>query len=1604
MESRKTRRQRYLNHWRLFVGTIAAGVSVAAKAATVTFAWTNYDGSVLTNDLIVSMVSPQPYSDGTYVVIGLPKRFPTTNGAASRYLLAANYSVVPYDPRGLLNIVEPVIFAVPNSTNTYNFWRIRISGGNTYNYSPGVRTLTAGANTTVVDDGQGNLTVSAATNVTTSFATNAGNITAATLTNQMYSSNVVGAFPEVRHATNSDQSLHATNADYITLPTLTNKLFGSNIIGALTESLHATNADFVAGTITNRHYGSNTIGSVSEAAHSTNSDNVTLVTLTNKLYGSNITGAAAQATHATNADNVTGTLTNLTYGSNLVGSSSQSTHATNADFVLLSTLTNRVYGTNLVGAAPESTHTTNADNVTAVTLTNKMYGSNIIGSLTSTVVTASFVTQPTLTNQVTNFVGAIAQAAHATNSDNVTLATLTNKTYSSNLVGAANEAAHATNADNVTLSTLTNKTYSSNLLGAAAQSTHATNSDNVTAVTLTNQVYGSNVIGIGSATNSVTSTYVTVPTLTNKAYTSNLLGAISEATHATNSDNVTAVTLTNKTYSSNLVGAAAQAAHATNADISTFVSTALITNQVYGSNIQGTVSSIAIVTNSILTNRVYGSNLIGSAAQVTHATNADYVTLPTLTNQIYGSNLVGFPTGPIQPDTSSPVAPIVDFGVGEHLMYFDDDNARFYLANLDLHFLFNGDQVTNIQANNIAGTVSNALRSVFANFATNAANPTNAFLTNQIYGSNIVGAVPAGVNLAAYVTNSPLTNTLYGSNIIGSVVLNTNSFATNLTTVVNKTVTNLVRNGHYKIVRSDGVVFLDADGAGILSLPNGFSGAVDGGQVNSGVIGIQYLGTGVTDASNFLRADGAFAQVPGTSISSAVALANLATEATHATNADNTTLVNGAVLVANQFTAISNPLPSQSDRDVGSSLFSAWVYAGTLFSKGTGTDPDAYNIRCSTVLKMNGKLFVYYAGNNTGDGANTGSICCAVGPDFQHLVKIGVVIAPTGNYSNHIQGPRIYSGDLPNNGKVYMAAFGGTNGTPGGFEQITNDIFLFASSDGTNWTAQNSGSAILKTANSAWAKRTLWRPFIMRNSQTYYMFYNGDSSALQERIGFATATNILGPWTEYSGNPVISSTDGGLNADPSILRCRDGSFAMMFNGSDTGIKTAWSTNLTNWTYSSKNFVRDNPGINGLAGPEVFEDDGLCLLWDDTVNCYIGRMAESVGVRNSNTRLLNLETSGAALATRIRSPDADFGGVSIVAGYAPTQDVALHVWYDASKITGFPTVGTFTNWADLSGNGLNATNDGNLPGVYLTNVFNHYPVVRLSSASLKTASTTLNTAMSFVAVIARPWTTASFAPLFSLGYAQTSGKAFLTTAFATQDWATKSFLFVGDGYDQTHNPRATGSYGALADLQFILVSGVLGAGGSHIWTNGTLCSTTEGVGVMPSLAGTLELGSAQSAGNYGDYYVAEFFIVDSSLADTLRQKFEGYGAHKWGLSSYLPAGHPYKYTFGHVHPEIIGTNLISGFIYTNFSGSPMLLTVTAALTEAVGTAGHAELQLRVNNVAIAWGLNQTTATSLVDTNNVGMFGLIPCCSTYTLTNTSDGAGNSATTRGGQLMVY
>ncbi len=127
-------------------------------------------------------------------------------------------------------------------------------------------------------------------------------------------------------------------------------------------------------------------------------------------------------------------------------------------------------------------------------------------------------------------------------------------------------------------------------------------------------------------------------------------------------------------------------------------------------------------------------------------------------------------------------------------------------------------------------------------------------------------------------------------------------------------------------------------------------------------------------------------------------------------------------------------------------------------------------------------------------------------------------------------------------------------------------------------------------AAGAWDEGRVTEPFLLRDGDTYYLYYMGDAPApfgRAEQVGLATtpaASFPDGPWIKQGLIlPIFQdnvSWDRGLTADPSILKVDD-IFFMLYTGSYANINwklgIAWATHPAGpWHRPQKPFLTPGP--------------------------------------------------------------------------------------------------------------------------------------------------------------------------------------------------------------------------------------------------------------------------------------------------------------------------------------------------------------------------------------------------------------------------------------------
>lgn len=238
--------------------------------------------------------------------------------------------------------------------------------------------------------------------------------------------------------------------------------------------------------------------------------------------------------------------------------------------------------------------------------------------------------------------------------------------------------------------------------------------------------------------------------------------------------------------------------------------------------------------------------------------------------------------------------------------------------------------------------------------------------------------------------------------------------------------------------------------------------------------------------------------------------------------------------------------------------------------------------------------------------------------------------------------------------------------------------------------------------------------------------------------------------------------------------------------------------------------------------------------------------------------------------------------------------ALSLWLDANDLSTITLNGsTVSQWSDKSGNGRHATQAtaAAQPG-YGATALSGKPALTWTGFNgifLDTAAWSLAPDRKYatVAVASSPswgggnrfgriWVSRSGYPQGYLGQGEPAGSALaiggtmLTTAVVTG---------VSGANVVSHS---FGTSGLAANAFDIAVNG----GTPVSLTGNTGALGTAGVRVGADLTVT-------GGGNTWDGQIGEIVIVSGDLSVTDRRRLEGYLAWKWGLTSKLPANHPYK---------------------------------------------------------------------------------------------------------------
>ena len=310
-----------------------------------------------------------------------------------------------------------------------------------------------------------------------------------------------------------------------------------------------------------------------------------------------------------------------------------------------------------------------------------------------------------------------------------------------------------------------------------------------------------------------------------------------------------------------------------------------------------------------------------------------------------------------------------------------------------------------------------------------------------------------------------------------------------------------------------------------------------------------------------------------------------------------------------------------------------------------------------------------------------------------------------------------------------------------------------------------------------------------------------------------------------------------------------------------------------------------PGVlDGYIQEILVYDSVLTLAQYQQVEGYLAQKWGYVG---------SLSAGHPSLTVPVGAPATGVGKQTIsyfprAATFSPTSITGLQLWMDGSDSSSmtFSSGSNISQWRDKSGLGNHATATGS--PVLTGNSINAYPAIVTSSGQYFTGPTSVTGTTLTVFSVAKTTRTlpnggldqrlVSLANGANVDYGRADGVIALFNQGSSSSITTWRLGSVAGSVIATNTP-------------FQVVSKYDGTNG-FIWEDGTSGGSSASSGTF----GITKYGIGNQANPTTEYWIGsigEVLIYNVALSDTDRQRIEGYLAWKWGLTSGLPADHPYK---------------------------------------------------------------------------------------------------------------
>lgn len=247
-----------------------------------------------------------------------------------------------------------------------------------------------------------------------------------------------------------------------------------------------------------------------------------------------------------------------------------------------------------------------------------------------------------------------------------------------------------------------------------------------------------------------------------------------------------------------------------------------------------------------------------------------------------------------------------------------------------------------------------------------------------------------------------------------------------------------------------------------------------------------------------------------------------------------------------------------------------------------------------------------------------------------------------------------------------------------------------------------------------------------------------------------------------------------------------------------------------------------------------------------------------------------------------------------------------LWLDAADATTVTTVsGAVSQWNDKSGNGRNATQPSSTKRpTYSAAFLNSKAVVSFDGSNdilgftNRTLASNVNAISYFFVAISNAPSSTDYRALIDLNTNPGPDRA--SVYFRSSTVEAGGRRLDADSY-QFQQAGALTTLACLGSVIFDYSSAALGVGfnGSALsYRSGgfqTAGSTSNTDSTFTSIGAANDAIDAFTVTFNGacNCRIGEIIAVQSAVTTSVREKIEGYLAHKWGLTANLPAGHPYK---------------------------------------------------------------------------------------------------------------